>query len=694
MSNKPLNFHIDINVLNHLGIGLYSSTPAVVTEVISNAWDADANDVAITVDPEADLIRVDDDGHGMNHGEVQNKFLCVGYSRRKREENGCLSQSGKRRVMGRKGIGKLAMFSLARHIQVVTRAEGNEAVAFEIDVEELKNRIEGVTPKQDGKAQPDGGEQPEADQEDDRRSADYPVKQVDVPADFTKEHGTRITLTGLKNKINKTATYLKPRLARRFGVFSDTFKVTLNGGEITRADAGFYGDLQFLWHFDTNTRDAVANLATNIATYTDESEKKLPCVAEISSVIPYDAANLILRGFIATVDKPAKLGKKGEESLNRLSVFANGRLFQEDILAELGDARYFNSYLVGEIHADFLDQDDIDRATASREAIRHDDEEFQALHRHLRIVLDTIRDQWDVWRVAQGYENDPDKNPVIEEWINSFPDNRDRKAASRLMVMISKMKLANDETQEAAAKLMLYRSAVVGFEKLRARHQLDALNKIHDVLSPEFHAIFATLDDIEETYYIDIVRTRLEVIRKFEEEIVDAGKQEKVAQKYLFKHLWLLDPSWDRVTGSEQWELTLTEELKRACPDAEVGARLDIAYRTTSGRHVIIELKRPGLKVKADDLEAQGRKYVRAMNQYYQEHPDLGGMNGRMPAIDVYFLVSSKPDTDQYQEQALAAYNMRFLTYGGLIGNAKMAYQAYLDVKKSAGRIEATLQKL
>ena len=35
-------FNIDLNVLNHLGLSLYSSTPAVLTEIVSNAWDADA----------------------------------------------------------------------------------------------------------------------------------------------------------------------------------------------------------------------------------------------------------------------------------------------------------------------------------------------------------------------------------------------------------------------------------------------------------------------------------------------------------------------------------------------------------------------------------------------------------------------------------------------------------------------------
>ena len=31
---------ISLNVLNHLGLYLYSNTPAVLAEVIANAWDA------------------------------------------------------------------------------------------------------------------------------------------------------------------------------------------------------------------------------------------------------------------------------------------------------------------------------------------------------------------------------------------------------------------------------------------------------------------------------------------------------------------------------------------------------------------------------------------------------------------------------------------------------------------------------
>ncbi len=671
MSTNTLKFRIELNVLKHLGIGLYSSTPSILTEMIANAWDADAKKVDIQIDTSAGCIVIDDDGHGMTHGDVQEKFLAVGYSRRT-SPSGNFSLGGRRRVMGRKGIGKLAMFSLARMVSIVTKAEGSAAVAFQIDVGELLKSAEAS-----------------------KDVADYAVKSIPVPDDFSKEHGTRITLTELNTKINATEAYLRPRLARRFGVFSDTFRVTLCDSDITRLDAGYYADLQFLWCFDEVTQEKIEPLAINLASYEDEaSATTKKCIDSLQAELTADPPGMRVGGFIASVDKPSKLGR-GDESLNRLAVFANGRLFQEDVLPELGDARYFNSYLVGEIYADFLDDDDCDRATASRESIRHDDERFLALRNHLRTVFATIRGQWDDWRTAQGYSKSSDKNPEIESWIQGLKDARDRKAADRLMTSIDKLALSNDEAKDAASKKLLYKSAIVGFEKLRARSQLDLLDKVTDVLSPEFQSIFTSLDDIEANYYLEIVRERLAIIEKLEKEIVDQEKLEKVAQKYLFDHLWLLDPSWDRVQGSAEMEVRLSDELRRACPDSDEGARLDIAYRTTSGRHVVIELKRPGLYVKASVLETQGRKYVEALEQWYREHPDACGMNGRLPAIDVYFLVSSAPDLGPRDAGTWSLYGLKMMTYSGLISNARLSYQSYLAINKDvAGRLSTLLDSL
>ena len=60
---------------NHLGINLYSNMPSVLSEVVANSWDADAENVHITVDAEKIIIK--DDGFGMNADDFNDKYLRV-----------------------------------------------------------------------------------------------------------------------------------------------------------------------------------------------------------------------------------------------------------------------------------------------------------------------------------------------------------------------------------------------------------------------------------------------------------------------------------------------------------------------------------------------------------------------------------------------------------------------------------------
>ena len=81
MTNKnQFKLEVDLNVINHLGVGLYSSTPAALTELVANAWDADATEVHITIDPGNQTIVIEDDGHVMDAKAVHEKFLNVVYS--------------------------------------------------------------------------------------------------------------------------------------------------------------------------------------------------------------------------------------------------------------------------------------------------------------------------------------------------------------------------------------------------------------------------------------------------------------------------------------------------------------------------------------------------------------------------------------------------------------------------------------
>ena len=79
-------FNISLSILNHLGRNLYRSFITVLGEAISNAWDADARNVRITIDRDKGMLIIEDDGQGMTEDDFQNKFLKIGYSKRKNNE--------------------------------------------------------------------------------------------------------------------------------------------------------------------------------------------------------------------------------------------------------------------------------------------------------------------------------------------------------------------------------------------------------------------------------------------------------------------------------------------------------------------------------------------------------------------------------------------------------------------------------
>ena len=81
--NSGFTFAISLSVLGHLGRNLYRSFVTVLGEAISNSWDADAKNVWIYIDKEKGSFFIKDDGTGMNADDFQNKFLKIGYSKRK-----------------------------------------------------------------------------------------------------------------------------------------------------------------------------------------------------------------------------------------------------------------------------------------------------------------------------------------------------------------------------------------------------------------------------------------------------------------------------------------------------------------------------------------------------------------------------------------------------------------------------------
>ena len=377
-------FQISLSVLNHLGRNLYRSFVTVLAEAISNSWDAGAGNVWIQIDKASSTFWIIDDGEGMSPDDFQNKFLKIGYSKRK--TLGEKSQTG-RPYIGAKGIGKLALLSCAKRITVVSKTAGSNITGGTIDNAGLDAAIKN-----------------------DLVPEDYPLEQPNPDlldlANIPGEHGTAIIFENTKDQIRNSEQQIRKLLALSFRFFlhDSRFNIYVNGTETSAEDlADLCNATQFLWTINEFEDDFIGRLT---------SLREPPQLLETT---------LSVTGFIATVVKPRDLKITGTDERATIDLFVNGRIRERNILRHIPTQRIVESYLYGQIHFDEMDSDGADPFTSSREGVIEDDPRFQALLDLLkRDFLPKIIDQWDELRLKHREGGDDE---------NTRKSKKDRKVA-------------------------------------------------------------------------------------------------------------------------------------------------------------------------------------------------------------------------------------------------------------------------
>lgn len=431
-------FNISLSILNHLGRNLYRSIITVLGEAISNSWDAGANNVYITIDKDQNRIIIQDDGEGMSSHDFQDKFLKIGYSKRK---DNTININVNRPFIGRKGIGKLALLSCARTVSIITKKESSPLVSGVIDNTGLNEAIK-----------------------DDVSTDDYiletvPQETLDVYGSLDK--GTVLIFDDITDGVRNRIDYIRQLLALyfRFSIIDSSFHIHLNGEEIGINELqDLSNDTQFLWRInDLNDAYVSEQLEQN------DNLKKKKTITSVADGI---------KGFIASVNKPSELKIRGTEEKISVDLFVNGRLREKDILRHIPSTRIVENYLYGQIHYDALD-DETDRFTSSREGVVSDDPKFIAFLKEIELAMRTIIEDWDKWRVELNQEGDsentritkkerksrelvsvvatelvptkdyPDSRKKVETWVNELNDDAQFNVSSYTECFLSENLLRN-----------------------------------------------------------------------------------------------------------------------------------------------------------------------------------------------------------------------------------------------------------
>lgn len=389
-------FLISMTVLDHLGRQLYRNFITVIGEAISNAWDADAQNVWIELDREQKTLTISDDGHGMSSEDLDEKFLKIGYTKRGHEGTDIHSRSG-RPYIGAKGIGKLALLSCADEVSIVSKTRTTQPTGCKISNTELDEAINNDR---------------STDQVLLKDAGDHAYQLLD---NLNSPSGTVLVLSGMRTT-NNTDEFLRSSIAQgfRFSLIDKNFHIYYNRSEITYKDLSRLTErTQFAWVFP-DTDDDFTQLLQDATKQTQSIDQDNNYTIPATSFICDDTNDdnraqqqlITITGFIATTLKPRDLQIYGSNERATLDLFVNGRMRERNIIQHIPSSRVPEQYIYGQIHVDGLDRPGTDPFTSAREQVIATDPIYQRVLELLKDILKKIYDHWDRMRVKLNQESD------------------------------------------------------------------------------------------------------------------------------------------------------------------------------------------------------------------------------------------------------------------------------------------------
>ncbi len=163
LDDKHVRFSVDAGIINRLGKELVGRHETAVSELVKNAYDADATEVKLifeNVSEQGGTLYIEDDGVGMSRDQLINGFMRLSSADKIHNP---VSSRYKRMRAGKKGIGRFATQRLGEKLTIITQTLDSDLAfkiiiawkQFDIDKELLviandietipKNKSEGTT---------------------------------------------------------------------------------------------------------------------------------------------------------------------------------------------------------------------------------------------------------------------------------------------------------------------------------------------------------------------------------------------------------------------------------------------------------------------------------------------------------------------------------------------------------------------
>lgn len=603
--HKPYEIRISRLTIENLGVKLYDKVSAAVAELIANSYDADAEKVTVRLpfatalarkDPSTGLIvepspactiEVEDNGHGMTPDEALEHYMCVGRDRRTQQDQGAVSREKRRPVMGRKGIGKLAPFGICQRIEVISSgglktANGYLTSHFFLDYAKIV-------------------------QDTDVR---VPLEAGDLDGTFRPRSGTLIRLTRFLAKKVEDETTVQRQIASRF-VFAKP-------------------DFEILIHDNKPGAKAKPKRVEPLAIAKEKSTvlhlKDHPVKTESGEVLK-------VTGWLGM----AKTSYKNEEMAGvriyaRNKIVATTRDFEQP--AGFTGEFTIRSYLVGEVHAEWLDKDSgEDLIRSDRQGIIWESEYGRALRSWGADLIKEIGAISKAPRRKRTRDIFLAKSDFLDRAKKKFVDQRIFDVAVELAGQIGGF-AAEDELEDAdyvqgLADIILavapHKALIEAFQDFKSELKDGNKEPLETLVG-----LFGKARVAEMASYSQVIAERVTAIRELEK-ILDTKSDEGTLQRMIEKAPWLIDHTWTVISMNESLKTFAAAFRKFWKEKTKKDVTFSIGWSTKKPDFIlislghalhIVEIKAPGHKFDQKDMERLA-PYLSAFEEFFEKNSGL-----------------------------------------------------------------------
>lgn len=656
----PYLLRISRLTIDKLGVKLYDKASAVVAELVSNGYDADAENVTVRIPLGIQLasqaggelqdknlvIEVDDDGHGMTPQEARDFFLRVGADRRTRP-GGEVSRNKKRPVMGRKGIGKLAPFGICKRIEVWSA--GGKKTSLGYQVTHFFMNFDDLLKDQD---------------------SDVPLIPGDEDHTYSENSGTRIRLTSfLAKRVPDEETFHR-QLAMRFVFARPDFSINIT---------------------DTSTENPATKKVNPL---------EIPLLPgsrielENRPVITDEGVQLPVKGWLAMAQKAYK-----NDEMKGVRIYARNKIVgvTRDFEQPAGFTGEFavRSYLVGQVEAEWLDLDEgEDLVRTDRQDILWDSDYGRELRKWGSELIKEVAKR----------SNEPRRERVRDEFmersnLKSLATERygDRQVAKVAVELGKKLggfaaedQLADDEYVADLTQIILS----------VAPHQA-LLEAFHDLRRHVDAGEIASIDQLTEVFdkarvaelaaYAQIAAQRVKVIHQLRQ-IIDDEPDEAKFQSLLAQAEWLIEPTWTVITKNQSlksfkhafeqfWKKRTGEDVTLAIEKQT--KRPDFTLISIGRELHIVEIKRAGHHFDDADWERLNN-YVDAFEDFFDSNPLLKSEFNGWKIHLIVDGINLKSSAKRAFEKVQSDGNLEKVTWRDFLLRTEKAHEQFLEAQSSA----------